>query len=354
MAERGLLSAYLPTLWQRALERLSERQWAQVQEMRLRRDQAVTLSTPQGEQYLWTQGTSPLMRDGVFVCTAAQLEDCFARFCRHSVYAHEWELRQGYLSVSGGIRVGVAGTAVVRDGQVCSVQKISALCIRIPRRVAGCSASLRQVVMQGGYPHSTLLVGPPSSGKTTLLRDLAVGLAGRGVRVSVVDERGELAGADTLTGCDVLTGYPKPVGIRQAIRCMAPDVVLFDELGDAAEVAAVAECAHAGVAVVASLHGRDREFLSRQPVPKSLLAQGAFDYWVFLSGRRRPGDIEECYHGGVGEDGVCWTPVDCGGRSGAGFVDGPPPPQPCRLFGWDGAPASGGGTADCFHRRTYG
>ncbi|MBR0447045.1 MAG: hypothetical protein IIX28_01060, partial [Clostridia bacterium] len=137
MSERKALSPYLLPLWSAALENLTAQQWSQVQEIRLRRGQPITLSTPAGERYLCSHGTTAARQQGVLICGPDSLQDCFLRFCRHSVYAHEWELQQGYLSVAGGIRVGVAGTAVVRDGQVCSVQAVTSLCIRIPRRLAG-------------------------------------------------------------------------------------------------------------------------------------------------------------------------------------------------------------------------
>ncbi len=323
--EWDVLRPYLPAAWLATLADLPLAQQQVVQEIRLRAGRPVTVSTVTGEWYLSRDGLTALRQPGVFLCDQAALEGCFLRFCQESVYAHQEELRQGFIAVSGGIRVGVAGTAVTRQGAVSAVTQVTSLCIRLPRRHVGCAAAILPLVLTPVGPVSGLLVGEPSSGKTSLLRDLSRGLAARGVRVTVVDERGEIAGPDGLVGCDVLRDCPKAVGIRQAVRCLAPQVVVFDELGEEAEIRAVAACAHAGVAVVASLHGRHPAELGKKPVVRELVAQGVFERWLFLAGRRTPGVVYGCYEPEVTGDALAWRAVGGVGRDGAGAVLCPPP-----------------------------
>lgn len=313
MTSFDVLRSYLPSAWVEALDSLSPDERDGIQEVRLRTDEPVTLSFPTGDRILCASSTSTLHQPHSLVCRSDQLEACFLRFCENSVYAHEQELRQGFIAVRGGIRVGVAGTAVLGDDGVRSVRRVTSLCIRLPRRHTGCAASLMPCVYSAGSVYSTLLVGEPSSGKTSLLRDIAATLAMYGVRVAVVDERGEISGIEGLRGCDVLRGYPKPLGVLQAVRCLAPQVVIFDELGDDAEIDAVCACAHAGVAVVASLHGRAPAELVKKPAVRHLVKCHVFDRWVFLQGRDAPGRFRACICPEVTDGDISWRSVDCGG-----------------------------------------
>ena len=346
------LAPFLPPAWCAALAALPPDIAARVQEIRLRADGPVTLSLPEGERFLLSGGVTALRQRGVLTCGARQLEACFLRFCEYSVYAHEEELRQGFIAVPGGIRVGVAGTAVQRDGAVHSVRDVTSLCIRLPRMHTGCAAALSEIVAGDGGPRNVLLVGEPSSGKTSLLRDLSVRLAARGARVAVVDERGELSGVAGLPGCDVLRGTPKAEGMLRAVRCLAPQLIVIDELGDGDEARAVAACARAGAAVVGSLHGRSADEIGERPLVRQLVRQRAFDRWIFLAGRASPGTVRAVYT--AREDGsgaVCWDDPDRAGGMRAGLDLFPPAVSAGVAARPGGAAAAGAGRTPALYRR---
>lgn len=218
--------------------------------------------------------------------TAETVRDCLWRLCAGAVHAHEQELARGFVTAGGGFRVGVAGTAVVKDGVVTAYRDIVSLCIRIAREIDGCAQALMPFVADGNAISSLLLCGAPGSGKTTLLRDIARGLSQR-YRVAVVDERHELGGEQT-AACDILKGCPKAVGILQAVRTLAPDAVIVDELGDAAEWEAVAQSAYLGVPLIASAHIGSPAQARQRAGLVNLLVGGGFVRVAFLPPRSQP------------------------------------------------------------------
>ena len=291
-------AAYLPSGLQRYLVRLPDGLKRRVQEIRLRAGGPLVLSAPDGEWRLDTGGEPVLhSRRPLVECSPAQLEECFLRLCNFSVHTHQAEICRGFVTADDGCRAGIAGSAVREGDRIVSVRGITSLCLRVSRRHDGCAGELYRLVSDQGRLRSALLCGEPASGKSSLLKDLARQLSEGGdgegprYRVSVADERGELSGGSGLSGCDVLRGYPKAEGIEQAVRCLAPDVVLFDELGSLEETAAVLQGLNAGVAAITTAHCRDVPSLLRRPQLKAALLSGAFDYVVFLEGRKNPGHI---------------------------------------------------------------
>ena len=352
MTWQQVLDDYFPPQWVSALKALTYSDIQEVRELHIREEAPLCVVTVRGMRYLCPSGLTELPQTGVLYCTAAQLRQCISLLCEESVYAYQEQLRQGFIPLRGGIRVGVGGHGMVQDGQVTGIGRVTSLCIRLPSRQVGCGRELLSHIAAGGL-RSTLLVGEPVSGKTTLLRDIAASLSNH-YRVTVVDERGELAGVDGLATCDVLAGYPKGVGILQAIRCLSPQVIVFDEMGEETEVEAVSACAHAGVAVVASLHGSCPDRVVHRPVARLLLQRQVFDQWVFLVGRDSPGRVWCCLRPEVTGCEIRWVAADRGGGSGFGAVRSSSPVPPS---GGAGAADTGAGnpwTAAGVFRPSYG
>ncbi len=309
---------WLPDEVGRALHKLSPPVRDAVHEIRLRAGQAVTVSSGGQEWYLTRDGGTTAAAGGAVHCTAAGLRAVVDRACEQSLYAHENELRQGFLPAPRGCRIGIAGTAVMERGVVKAYRDITALCVRIAREHRGCAASLAAQLCDGGGVHGALICGEPSSGKTALLRDLLHEFAVRRISAAVIDERGELTGDGAVRGCDVLRGTPKAEGILQAIRCLSPRVVVFDELGTAAECEAIRAALTCGVPVIASAHCRaPTELLRRDGIP-ALLYSGAFEYLVQLRGAAAAGEIaavlrvEEWVHEMAGSAADCERVRGCG------------------------------------------
>ena len=186
-------------------------------------------------------------------------------------------LSQGYLTASGGHRIGVCGEAVMKDGQMQGIRNISSLNIRIARDFPGIANKLQMVT------GSILIIGRPGSGKTTLMRDLIRGMSER-CTVTVVDERSELfpIGLDPVCHADVLRGCGKGQGMDMLLRVMSPDVIAVDEITSNADCQALIRAGWCGVRLLATAHAVSCEDLLRRSVYKPLVEAGIFDMLVIL------------------------------------------------------------------------
>ncbi len=220
------------------------------------------------------------------------LGEAFESICGYSVYSHQRDIAQGFVTVQGGHRAGVCGTAVVSEGKVTMLREITSINLRVARDCRGCAAKLFELTDYKS-PCGILIAGAPMSGKTTLLRDMAAylstGFTGRRYAVSVLDSRGELAAVhngvpqyECMSCCDILSGFPRGEGIIHALRSMSPEIIICDEVGNAEESKAILEGLNAGVCVIASVHAcSEYEMLSR-PAVRMLIETGAFKYAVIL------------------------------------------------------------------------
>ena len=254
-----------------------------VEEIRLRSGRASSLTTPQGNVMLKT------------VLSRMEIENVLQTICEGSLYAHSETIAQGYVTLGGGIRVGICGRATVEDGRVIGVCCTNGLNIRLPgrhRRVGlPVCRMLRAMEGEGGV----LVYSAPGVGKTTLLRSVAaeMGSGEDPMRVVVVDSRGEIAPfLESPSLCvDVLTGYPKPIGIEIACRTMNAQLIVCDEIGDVHEAEAIVAAQNCGVPFVATAHAPNLEGLLRRSAIASLHRARIFEKYVGIERRAEGGDF---------------------------------------------------------------
>lgn len=282
----------LPTWLAAPLAQLPAQTAVRVQELRLRTGCAVTF-TVQGRQCSASAlpGCPPVL--AAMRLDALQIEEIFHTLCNGSVHTHERELSEGYLTTAAGNRVGVAGQFVQREGHGITLQKVTSLNLRIAR---SCTIRLLPVLDKLLEQHFTglLVVGEPGSGKTALLRTIARTLAERQRLVAVVDERGELFPPEQpLPPLERIGGVDKARAVQMALRTLAPQVILLDELGSLEETMALEQGFFSGVEFVASVHAATLEDALQRPQVRVLQQQGALRFLVLLEGRCAPGRIRE-------------------------------------------------------------
>lgn len=278
----------LPGQLRRAALALPAEERRIAEEIRLRGGREMTVLLPDGERGC---GIQVQQGDLEALCNLA------AEFSR---YAAVETLRQGYLTLRGGCRVGFCGTVVMKEDVPVNLKDFSSASIRIAREKQGIAEGLAEQLMDENGFCSTLILSPPGGGKTTLLRELVRKLScGEGAfpaqRISLADERGEIAALRQgmaqmdVGAADVLDGCPKAQAIPMLLRCMNPQIIAVDEITLREDLRAMTMAANCGVGLLATIHAADMEELRRKPICRELLDSGVFRRAVILraeKGRR--------------------------------------------------------------------
>ena len=277
-------------------------------EVRLRSGGAVSVSYGGRYGYVTPRGVTDTPENAV-VLGSDEVERVLLLACEKSLYAFNDRICRGFITLAGGIRIGVAGETVWEGSAVKTVKNIAALNIRIPHEVLGCGERAIALLRRGNGFHSTLVVSPPGAGKTTLLRDLArIASSDKCVHnVLIADERDEIAasvnGRPSLRvgrNTDVISGCTKEYAFLSGIRALRPDIIVTDELCGAEDAAAVENAVYSGVCVFASVHAQSHTDLLSKTSMASLLHNACFTRFIDISERNGPGTIE-----GVFDENFC-------------------------------------------------
>ncbi len=239
-----------------------------------------------------------LMDCGVRV-TREELKKIINSMCRGSLYAMQQNLTQGYITLSGGHRVGVCGKCVCENGKVTHMTDISAICVRLSRGIIGAADGIMEYIMYQHRIYNTLIISPAGCGKTTLLRDIARQI-GTTHKVCIVDERSEIAACkDAVPTHDVgrftavMDAVPKGQGIMMLLRTMSPEVIITDETGSESEEKAIGELINCGVKIITTAHGYSERDVMRRKYIRNIIEDGIFERIIVLGKLRGEIKVEK-------------------------------------------------------------
>ena len=282
---------------QKIFNQVSDKDFSNITEIRFRADKPILVNTHMSEYSLTeTAIFTKNLEQGFIICSDDILKtiDLLSNF---SMYSFEKEIKNGYITIKGGHRVGIAGTSIVESGQIKTIKDFSSINIRIAKQVIGASDKTLDylVDVKTNKLQHTLIISPPACGKTTLLRDIIRSISygyknQKGINIGVIDERQEIAASymgvpqnDLGPRTDVLDNCPKVSGMLMLLRAMSPKVIAVDELGTPEDIEAVETIINSGVCVIATAHGHNIEDIKQRKNLKEITSKNLFDRYIVLN-----------------------------------------------------------------------
>lgn len=299
---RDILMCF-PKRLSNAIQGMSDIDKSNIKEIRLYSNKNVLICFGDKNKFLKINGqVTSFLEDNLIHLTQYDVDSIFKAFCDYSVHSYLEEISKGFITIKGGHRIGVYGTVVVENKKIISIKEISSLNVRIAREVIGCSDRLFEKIYFE-KPVSTLIVGVPNSGKTTILRDIVKNFSKGGKygikKVSVIDERGEITnmfGGESQNNLgfatDVYNLCPKEIGIEMALRAGSPDLIVCDEIGSDDDVDLMLKTMLSGVKVIATAHASSIQELKCKKNIMTMLYNLVFEKIVLLDSVSNIGKVK--------------------------------------------------------------
>ncbi len=278
-----------------------------LQELRLRVNEPFIIVYDSKEFFVNTEGSLTNKSYDAYIVNSCDIRDTLEFISNYSLYAYEDEIRQGFITIQGGPRVGIAGKVVMENGKIKSVRHISFINIRMSHQIKGCSDQVIDYVANNNQVAHTLIISPPRCGKTTLLRDLIRSLSNgendrSGFTVGVIDERSEIGACfrgtpqnDVGIRTDILDCCPKVDGMLMLIRSMSPQIIAVDEIGSREDIEAIEYVINSGCKILATVHGNSIDDIKNKPVLRKLVEEKMFERYIVLNNEFKVGHIESVF-----------------------------------------------------------
>ncbi len=284
--------------------KIEEVEFEEIDEIRIRLEKGIVFRRGNEEKFLYKDASLKKFfnRQALYIPSEEDISQTLQAMSEYSIYALEQEIKNGFLTLNGGFRVGIVGRAVIEDEKIKTIRNISSLNLRIAKEIKGCSRKIMPYILDNELK-STIIISSPNCGKTTMLRDIVKNISDEGYNVGLVDERSEIAGSymgkpqlDVGIRTDVYDRCKKTQGMLLLLRSMAPDIIAVDEIGQEDDVLAIEKIANSGVKLICTAHSFDiKDFMQKVSMDR-LIKKQIFKRFIVLKRENNKPIVDKIYN----------------------------------------------------------